>query len=49
MDHANQAAQRILTLATESLDMLRGVTAVVSESLERADACVSFGQLFVWQ
>lgn len=38
VDHANQAAQRILTLATESLDMLRGVTAVVSESLERADA-----------
>ncbi|KAH9933440.1 transcription factor Opi1-domain-containing protein [Fomitopsis serialis] len=40
VDSANQAAQRILTLATESLDMLRGVTAVVSESLERADAWV---------
>ncbi|KZT70851.1 Opi1-domain-containing protein [Daedalea quercina L-15889] len=40
VDSANQAAMRILTLATESLDMLRGVTAVVSESLERADAWV---------
>ncbi|TFY61075.1 hypothetical protein EVJ58_g4733 [Rhodofomes roseus] len=40
VDSANQAAQRIMTLATESLDMLRGVTAVVSESLERADAWV---------
>ncbi|CCM02619.1 uncharacterized protein FIBRA_04722 [Fibroporia radiculosa] len=39
-DAAHQAAQRILTLATESLDMLRGVTAVVSESLDRADAWV---------
>ncbi|KZT07538.1 Opi1-domain-containing protein [Laetiporus sulphureus 93-53] len=37
---ASQAAQRILTLATESLDMLRGVTAVVGESLDRADAWV---------
>lgn len=34
---ANQAAQRILTLATESLDMLRGVTGVFKESLEKAD------------
>ncbi|PCH44501.1 Opi1-domain-containing protein [Wolfiporia cocos MD-104 SS10] len=39
-DAATQAAQRILTLATESLDMLRGVTAVVSDSLDRADAWV---------
>ena len=35
---ANQAAQRILTLATESLDMIRGVTGVVKESLDRANA-----------
>jgi len=34
------AAQRILTLATESLDMMRNVTGVVKESLDRADACV---------
>lgn len=34
---AAQAAQRILTLSTESLDMMRGVTAVVKESLEKAD------------
>ncbi|KAJ4471092.1 transcription factor Opi1, partial [Lentinula edodes] len=34
------AAQRILTLATESMDMMRGVTGVVRESLERADAWV---------
>ncbi|KAL6306221.1 transcription factor Opi1-domain-containing protein [Sparassis latifolia] len=39
-DTATQAAQRILTLATESLDMLRGVTAVCKESLDRADAWV---------
>ncbi|KAF7982524.1 hypothetical protein HWV62_28140 [Athelia sp. TMB] len=37
---AAQAAQRILTLSTESLDMMRGVTAVVKESLDRADAWV---------
>ncbi|EGN95202.1 hypothetical protein SERLA73DRAFT_77210 [Serpula lacrymans var. lacrymans S7.3] len=37
---ATQAAQRILTLATESLDMMRGVTGVVKESLDRADAWV---------
>jgi transcriptional repressor OPI1 len=36
------AAQRILTLATESLDMVRGVTGVVKDSLDRADACVSW-------
>ena len=35
---ATQAAQRILTLSTESLDMMRGVTAVVKESLDRAEA-----------
>ncbi|KAJ7777036.1 transcription factor Opi1-domain-containing protein [Mycena metata] len=34
------AAQRVLTLATESLDMMRGVTAVVGDSLDRADAWV---------
>ncbi|KAF8644887.1 hypothetical protein AX16_008216 [Volvariella volvacea WC 439] len=34
------AAQRILVLATESLDMMRGVTGVVKESLDRADAWV---------
>ena len=37
---AVQAAQRILTLATESLDMMRGVTGVVKDSLDRADAWV---------
>lgn len=37
---ATQAAQRILTLATESLDMMRGVTSVVKDSLDRADAWV---------
>ncbi|TFK51944.1 Opi1-domain-containing protein, partial [Heliocybe sulcata] len=37
---ATAAAQRILTLATESLDMMRGVTGVVKESLDRADAWV---------
>ena len=36
----NQAAQRILTLATESLDMMRSVTSVFRESLDRADAYV---------
>jgi hypothetical protein len=35
------AAQRILTLATESLDMMRGVTGVMKDSLDRADAYVS--------
>lgn len=34
---ATQAAQRILTLATESLDMMRSVTGVFKESLDRAD------------
>lgn len=37
---ATRAAQHILTLATESLDMMRGVTGVVKESLDRADAYV---------
>jgi hypothetical protein len=41
---ATQAAQRILTLATESLDMMRGVTSVVKDSLDRADAYVDFLQ-----
>jgi transcriptional repressor OPI1 len=35
---ATQAAQKILTLATESLDMLRAVTGVFKESLDKADA-----------
>ena len=35
-----QAAQKILTLAAESLDMLRSVTAVFKESLDKADAWV---------
>lgn len=34
------AAQKILTLATESLDMLRAVTQVFKESLDKADAYV---------
>ncbi|KAF8159978.1 hypothetical protein B0H34DRAFT_705656 [Crassisporium funariophilum] len=34
------AAQRILALATESLDMMRGVMGVVGDSLDRADAWV---------
>lgn len=38
---ATQAAQRILTLASESLDMMRGVTGVVKDSLDRADAYVN--------
>jgi hypothetical protein len=37
---AAATAQRILTLATESLDMMRGMTAVVKDSLDRADAWV---------
>ncbi|KAJ3773234.1 transcription factor Opi1-domain-containing protein [Lentinula raphanica] len=37
---AVMAAKRILTLATESLDMMRGVTGVVQDSLERADAWI---------
>jgi hypothetical protein len=32
------AAQKVLVLATESLDMMRGMTAVVADSLDRADA-----------
>ena len=38
---ATHAAQRILTLATESLDMMRGVASVVKDSLDRADAYVN--------
>ena len=34
------AAQRILALATESLDMMRNVTGVMKDSLDRADAYV---------
>ncbi|KAJ3564436.1 hypothetical protein NP233_g8296 [Leucocoprinus birnbaumii] len=39
--NATVAAQRILTLATESLDMMRNVTGVVKDSLDRADAWVN--------
>jgi len=39
--NAAGAARRILTLATESLDMMRNVTGVVKDSLDRADALVS--------
>lgn len=38
---ATNAAQKILTLATESLDMLRAVTNVFKDSLDKADAYVS--------
>lgn len=38
--HMAHAAQKILTLATESLDMLRAVTQVFKESLDKADAYV---------
>jgi hypothetical protein len=38
----NQAAQRVLTLATESLDMMRSVTGVFKESLDRAEAYVKY-------
>ena len=34
------AAQRILALATESLDMMRNVTGVMKDSLDRAEAFV---------
>lgn len=37
---ATQAAQRILTLATESLDMVGGVTTVFKDSLEKAETYV---------
>ena len=37
---AMMAATRVLTLATESLDMMRSVTAVFKESLDRAEAWV---------
>ncbi|KAJ7803826.1 transcription factor Opi1-domain-containing protein [Mycena olivaceomarginata] len=35
-----QSTRKVLVLATESLDMMRGVTAVVADSLDRADAWV---------
>ena len=41
------AAQRILTLATESLDMVRGVTGVVKDSLDRADAYVFYAVMIM--
>jgi transcriptional repressor OPI1 len=39
------AAQKILALATESLDMLRSVTGVFNQSLEKAEAYVIFSDL----
>jgi hypothetical protein len=36
------ASQRILALATESLDMMRNVTGVMKDSLDRAEAYVIF-------
>jgi hypothetical protein len=36
--NTNASARRILTLATESLDMLHNVTTIFSQSLERAEA-----------
>jgi len=38
--NTNASARRILTLATESLDMLHNVTTIFSQSLERAEAWV---------
>ena len=40
------AAQRILALATESLDMMRNVTGVMKDSLDRAEAYVFICLLF---
>jgi transcriptional repressor OPI1 len=40
------AAQRILALATESLDMMRNVTGVMKDSLDRAEAYVFFSSTF---
>ncbi|KAG8907667.1 hypothetical protein FRB99_002745 [Tulasnella sp. 403] len=37
---AERAARRVLTLATESLEMMRGATGVFKESLDRAEAWV---------
>ena len=34
------AAQRILALATESLDMMRNVAGIMKDSLDRAEAYV---------
>lgn len=42
------AAQRILTLSTESLDMMRGVTAVVRESLDRAEGYVVVFSIYMY-
>jgi hypothetical protein len=39
-EQAMYAAQRVLMLATEGLDMMRGVTGVVKESLDRAETWV---------
>jgi hypothetical protein len=37
---AMTASTRVLTLATESLDMMRSITSVFKESLDRAEAWV---------
>lgn len=34
------AADRVLSFAVEGLDMLKSVTGIFSESVDRADACV---------
>lgn len=47
--NATAAAQRILSLATESLDMMRNVTSVVKDSLDRADAYVFYSLLMLFQ
>lgn len=35
-----EAAERVLAFAVESLDMLRGVTQIFGDSVEKAEACV---------
>ena len=43
---AVMAAQRILALATESLDMMMNVTGVMKDSLDRAEVFVSLSLSF---
>lgn len=40
-----EAAERVLAFAVESLDMLRGVTQIFGDSVERAEACAA---VFLW-
>ncbi|EIN09478.1 Opi1-domain-containing protein [Punctularia strigosozonata HHB-11173 SS5] len=40
VSQATHAAQKILSLATESLDMMRSVTGVVKDSLDKADTWI---------